>query len=219
MRFRNLVVCFSVSIAAFFTTSTHASEVGGNLSFENPLGGTGADPFSDPLNWFGFTGSGAVGVGTSDSDPLDGTFQAEISFAGSVNSFAGFQQVVPGITSGETYTFSVFAKTDGNLYDVVNELRIEWLNSAGDEVGRTENLLPIFTTDYVQYSQGGVAPADATQLRAVIAGQSFNGATGTGLARFDSASIQGPAVIPEPSSVALLGMSVFGWFGRRRRRS
>jgi hypothetical protein len=203
-----------VALVALCATHSAADELGGNLGFEGAFGGIVAPT---PGNWFGFVGPGAVGAGVNTDDPRTGLNNAAIVIAGAANSFAGLQQNVDGITVGEAYSFSFYGKTAPGPFDVGTEFRIEWLDAGGAEVSRDQLTTP-FTDTYTQYSVGGSAPVGATQLRAVIALQSFQGGT-TGTVRIDDTSIQGPSVaVPEPGSIALLGLGMLGLVAQRRRR-
>ncbi len=215
MKFLGLTQCLALAVALTFTSLAQAQgvELGSNLGFEDPMGALNNPAV--PGNWFGFTGPGATGVGTNTIDPRTGATHAEVVIAGVGDSFAGIQQAVAA-TEGETYTFSFFARTDGNLFDVGHEYRIEWLDAGGTELSRVQLTDPVVDGAYAPFSVSGVAPVGTTNLRAVIALQSFQGGT-TGTARIDDTSIIGPAAVPEPGSLVLIALGALGMASRRRR--
>jgi hypothetical protein len=96
------------------------------------------------------------------------------------------------------------------------ELRIEWRNSGSNtEVSRTPNSTPVPTSAYSEFGLTAAVPAGADTARLVYAIQSFGpGATDSGIAFVDDVSF---AVIPEPSTMALLGLGTLALVIRRRR--
>lgn len=100
--------------------------------------------------------------------------------------------------------------------DVGIEYRIEWRDAADNEISRDQLTATTFGSPYSQFSVGGVAPAGAVAARAIIALQSFQGGT-QGLIRVDDTSFTGPAAIPEPTALAMLGLGGLGLVARRRR--
>ncbi len=212
------------SLAAFAmlvaTPSVQADNLLVNGGFESEIG-IGSDPNGMPQNWYTFVGGGPVGSGLSTLNPLFGLQNGQSNIAGEANSFTGMQQIVLGVTPGLEYTFSVWAaSTDsagnpGSL-GVDPEFRIEFIETAGfTEVGRVNGDItttPVVQT-YQQYTVTGLAPAGADALKAVVVAASFGGAQDGGIS-WDQARVG----IPEPGSLALIGMGALGLVVRRRRR-
>ena len=214
MKFFAMSTSFMLVAAVLLASSANAQstvELFSNNDFEGPFGG--GDVVNE-ANWHEFNNGAGTGAGTSTTNPLSGATHGQIEIAGAANSFAGLQQQA-AVTAGDTYTFSFFAEEDAGL-DVGIEYRIEWLNAAGGEVSRDQLTATTFGTPYSQFTVGGVAPAGAVVGRAVIALQSFQGGT-QGLVRIDDTSFTGPAAIPEPTALAMLGLGGLGLVVRRRR--
>jgi hypothetical protein len=96
------------------------------------------------------------------------------------------------------------------------EIRIEWRDSVNNvEISRTPNLTPVPTSDYTQFSLTAAVPAGADTARAVYAIQTFStNPLGNGTVYLDDFSF----VIPEPASMALLGLGGLALVGIRRRQ-
>lgn len=183
-----------------------------NPSFEDPI------VFSGPNGigvWFGFNGGGGAASGNGNIMPRTGAQHLLLEIPGLDNNFAGAFQDVTGLVPGQLATFSVWNKKVGT-YDIGAELRIEWRNAADTaEISRTPNFVPTLTDDYTQFSMQGVVPPGAAIARVVYAIQSFgSGGTNTGTVFVDDA---GFSVVPEPATLALVGLSVLGLLSVRRR--
>ena len=221
---------FAASVAALavmaITSGAHAQDVElvVNGDFEGTIGAV-ADGTPGQIN--PFEGGGLATVDATN--PFDSTNHATLTFTGADAGFAGFQYQIDGITVGEEYTFSLYAATDGpNLGGVDGEFRLEYLDADGAFVidQFANNLsLNAATDTFALFTQSSTAPVGATSLRAVVATQTFGtGADGTdsnvGTLFVDNLSVTGPAItaaIPEPGSVALLGLAACGLVARRRR--
>ncbi len=204
---------FAAITAAALLLSTHASaNLLSNPSFEDPITADGA-PFVG--FWEGFSGAGTASSDNGMSNPRTGDQHAEISIVDSDNSFAGLFQDVPGLTPGTMGVFSGWHATPSDPLDVGVEIRIEWRDSvAGVEVSRTPNISDQRPTglEYTPFELIAEVPAGADTARVVYAIQTFggDGPTNTGTVHLDDLSF-----VPEPASVALLGLGALGILRRR----
>jgi hypothetical protein len=183
-----------------------------NSGFEDPIT-TDGPPFVG--FWEGFTGAGAT-VGNSTLFPRSGAQSLRLSIDNTPDTFAGAFQDIVGLTSGIQYTFSGWHATPSSPFDVGVELRIEWRNSGSNtEVSRTPNSTPVPGAAYSEFSLTAAVPVGADTARLVYAIQSFGpGATDTGISYVDDVSF---TVIPEPSTLSLLGLGALALAIRRRR--
>jgi hypothetical protein len=195
--------------ALFLTASVSYANLLDNSGFEDPLTSDGP-PFDD--NWEAFTGgAGAISI-NSTTNPLSGTQHLQLQISGTANNFAGVFQDVPGLSAGEELTWSGWS-LDAGTDAGGTEIRIEWRDSVGNaEISRTANYVPVLTDVYTQWSLTDTVPAGADLARVVYAIQSFGAGPNQNI-YVDDVSV---TVIPEPASLALLGLGGLVMFLRRR---
>ncbi len=158
---------------------------------------------------FGGTGVGLPTLSAIESVmPLSGANHLTLQIDNLANTFAGvFQDAA--IIGGTSVTFSGWAK-DLGVDAGGTEIRIEWRDSVANiEISRTGNFVPALTSAYTPWSLTDTAPAGADTARVVYAIQSF-GAGPNQLIYVDDVS-----VIPEPASLALLGLGGLAMLRRR----
>jgi hypothetical protein len=206
----NIFLLMAATVA--FSTTHASAQVIANPGFEDPLVFAGSAVGA----WFGFNGGGSTLTANGTAMPRSGAQHLELIIDNANNNFAGVFQDIPGVVPGQLATFSVWNKSVGT-FDIGAELRIEWRNPDNTaEVARTPNFVPTLTSDYTEFSMQGVVPAGAGIARVVYAIQSFgDGGTNTGTAYVDDTSF---GVIPEPATLALIGLGAIGLAGLRRRR-
>lgn len=218
-------LCFAAlfAVCALLVPQAQATNLLNNPGFEDPLG----FDFSDPTNWNGFFG-GPPGTfleafNDTGAPALEGAAALELTLDGDAsfptNGFEAFVgQVQSGIpiSGGDDVTYSVFARNNGSLLTGNVEVRIEF-KDAGDAVLAAPqiNLEGLLTDTYEEFSINAIAPAGTVSASAVLAIASFNqDVLHSNSVLFDNASV---TVIPEPASIALLGLVGVAPLMRRRR--
>jgi hypothetical protein len=202
-------VLLAVAVLALALPSAMAQNLLANPSFEDPSTiTTDGPPFIG--SWEAFQGGTATSV-RATVDPHSGDAHMSLNTLEN-NQFAGmFQDVV--VAAGNPVTFSVWHKTTDTLFSGT-EMRIEWRNSVSDtEISRTPNLATAPTLDYTLLALDTVVPAGVDIARVVYAIQSFGAGPDVGTVYVDDASV---TTIPEPATMALIGMSIIGFAGLRR---
>lgn len=160
--------------------------------------------------WLPFGGSG-IGLPTQSAIdsamPLSGNNNAHLILDDIANNFAGlFQEIA--VSAGDVVTASIWHKSLSGATDG-SEFRIEWVDSGGGEISR-DQITPVPTTAYTQISLTDVvAPAGAVAAKMVYAIQSFGGGASQDIVLDDA------SYVPEPASMALLGLGALAMLRRR----
>ena len=181
-----------------------------NPGFEYASDGS-TDPGPDVLDWTRW-GDGA----REDWAAKTGTYG--VAFYGwQTASGAGFYQDVAG-TAGTQYTFSMWATKEAGYVSDDVILRLEWFEADGTTstgTGDEVNIVSTLTTDWLQYSVSGTAPAGTTIIRAVFAGSNFTGTEDPRGMKFDDADV---SAVPEPATLLLLSGGLIGLFSVVRKK-
>ena len=175
----------------------------GVLTFEGPT-----------PNWTGFADAATNTAEITGDSPRTGSFSLDLATTTAAGFTGAFNDVNVGSLVGTVATFSGFHQLVGDAGGT--EIRIEWRDSVADvEVGRTDNLTPTLTSgaDFEMFSISDTVPVGADTGRAVYVIQTFGTALNQNVF-VDDVSFD---VVPEPSGVALLGLTALGLITRRRR--
>jgi hypothetical protein len=210
---RCLKYCALAALAMVALAASHSSaQLLTDGSFELPITHDGP-PFVG--SWEGFSGNFGGGSASSENStimPHTGAGHVALNLT-SASAFAGVFQDVPGLSAGDTYTFCGWNKYFGDLPVLGTEVRIEWRDDI-NEISRTPNLVTTLTADYTLFALTATVPAGATIARVVYAIQSFTTSPlGNGTVFIDDFALK----VPEPASIALLGLSGMGLAFLRRR--
>lgn len=184
-----------------------------NGGFEDPITFDGA-PFVG--SWEGFSNGPGSASSNSSVLPRNGVGHLLLLIDHTDNTFAGAFQDVAGLIPGSPAVFSGWHATPSSPLDVTVEMRIEWRNSVSNtEISRTPNLTTAPGAAYSQFTVASLVPAGADTARVVYAIQSFSPEpTNTGTVYVDDVSFD----VPEPGSIALIGLAGLGLATRRRSR-
>ena len=215
---KRTVSLFAIVVLAIGVTTAQAAHLDnpnrlGDPSFEGTITTDGA-PFVG--TWEGFTGGAGAGSDFGTDMPRTGAQALQLLIENSPNNFAGaFQdaEFSPGL-AGNMAWFSGWHKLDGDAGG--SEIRIEWRDSVNNtEISRTQITDSPVGSDYEEFIIADVIPAGADSARVVYAIQSFGTAQNQRVF-VDDVNFN---VVPEPGTIALLGLaSAVGFVAIRRRK-
>jgi PEP-CTERM motif-containing protein len=206
---KNLLAALTVFV--LIESQATAQNLVVNPSFEDPTVTMG----SANDVWFRF-GSGANGTSSESTVmPRTGARHIALQLVGA-NQFAGvFQNLNMTVNPGQIVNFTGFSKNaSGAPFAATQEIKLEWQGTPNPPQNRVD-VLTLGST-YEMFSHTGVAPAGTTGLVVTYALSSFGaGQGGDSLVHLDDITVR---IIPEPATVMLLGISLLGLIGLRRRK-
>jgi hypothetical protein len=209
------VATAAIGAAALFVVSTSArANVLLNPGFESPDASGGDVPGTANWNSFNFTFTTASVPAHSGTQTLK-VFGPFFQGGGSGVVQGGF-----GSAPGDIWQASAWLRNDsndamqGNNFAVV---KMEFLNAANTVIGFAES--PQFNAasdpqnTWTLRTIQGVAPAGTTSAQMVLVHVQLNDPVTGGSVFFDDAAF---AIVPEPTSLALLGLAGMALVARRR---
>lgn len=175
-----------------------------NPGFEISDGGAGAQNWG---NWFN-PGAGVSQQRVTTEFHTGGASANTHLTLDPDNDLGAWLQAVSGWSVGDTITASIWAKSNitGGAYA---QLGIEFVGGGGIQFGPTTA-----SANWTQLSQTLVIPTGTTQVKLVAL--HANTANSTGDIWWDDASMT-LAAVPEPSSIAMMGIGLLGLLYAVRR--
>ena len=209
-----------IALAAIWANQAAANLLG-NPGFEDPPFAGAEDPGAGSA-WTPFGANFRVqqaAPGPCDPITCAGAFEGTVSLKnfGEAGVFQDF-----AASPGDPFEGSVWAVNPENadvlVLGQVAAVNIEWRDAAGVlDVAFGDTIdasTPVDT--WTELLVSGTAPAGTTTARFVLVTGPFDPAgPGGGAPRWDAASFD---LVPEPGSLGLIGLGLFGLLGIRRRR-
>lgn len=185
----------------------------------------GSTPYEDEMSSEGWAGPAPTPVTTNGANSDDWAVFFK-PFSGTANALATghLYQDVAG-TAGNTYTLTGWAGGEANAMMQDAQFALEFLNSSGGIIGSSVlSLMPNLLTpngesfNYKLYTVSGVAPTGTTTVRArasMINAQANPAGGGQAFVVDDFDLTSSP--VPEPATMALLGLGALAALKRRKK--
>jgi hypothetical protein len=210
---RTLRIVVIASVVAFLPAATHALPLldPGFESGTEVAGGIGGwDAFGAAAFSMSFAHSGSRSMALIGRNVVSGAFQELPASPGEVYTLTGFGLVPQALTAGNSF----------------GGIQITFFNSVGTNLGTVEtspgnargdfSMTPSSPTNvWIPLSVTATAPATTVAIQAFAIYIDFTGAT-QGIYADDLALTR--AAVPEPATLALMGLGAFGFAAVRRYR-
>ena len=207
---KRTLILFVILGLAFCGVAQAQNELA-NPSFEDiavPMDPDPIDP-TDAANWNEFMSANGVSQRVTTM-PRTGDANMELIVDGA-NGFAGvFQALDRAISPGAVVTVTGFHKSLDQPFNATRELKIEWMGAPQLRVDEF-----VIGPDYEQFSLTGQAPPGTTGATITYAISTFGAGQTFANVNIDDFDVR---IIPEPATIALVGLAAVGLIGIRRRR-
>ena len=172
-------------------------------------------------NWLVLNAGTVTVDGTANGPSAPGTFSAFMQNTLPANNLALQQSTAVGSASPGLVNYSFDLKVDSSLNGGVVFIHFWDINSSGGVIDAGPGLLgPYFNTGWVTYSGTWTAPANVNRFTVEFDCTTGAAAGSAESIHVDNVSIS-QAVIPEPTTVSLVGLGLLGaiLLGRKNRKS